>query len=200
MAAGPATLEAPPEAARERPRRAGRPETAATAAADLSTIDKYHKGLQHDADGEVVQQSYQSLLKALAQPTRTNFESILLGPGGRKLVNPQAGFAVDLEGPNPSKLTMPTPPAVGSAEAAGEAVELYWMALLRDVPFAQFGSDPTVAQAAAELSGLTDFKGPKVGGSVTPATIFRGLTPGDLNGPYVSQFLLMPIPYGSLTI
>ncbi|MBV9085144.1 MAG: vanadium-dependent haloperoxidase, partial [Acidobacteriaceae bacterium] len=32
---------------------------------------------------------------------------------------------------------------------------------------------------------------------VTPAQVFRGPTPGDMDGPYVSQFLLRPIPYGS---
>jgi hypothetical protein len=32
--------------------------------------------------------------------------------------------------------------------------------------------------------------GPKVGDTVTPATLFRGFTRGDLVGPYLSQFLL----------
>jgi hypothetical protein len=33
-----------------------------------------------------------------------------------------------------------------------------------------------------------------------PGTLFRGFTPGDLTGPYVSQFLLHDVPYGALTI
>ncbi len=37
-------------------------------------------------------------------------------------------------------------------------------------------------------------------GSVTPATLFRGNTPGDLVGPYISQFLWKNIPYGVQTI
>ena len=75
------------------------------------------------------------------------------------------------------------------------------MALLRDVPFSRFHSDPMVARAAAELSHLSDFHGPKdPGGRVTPGTIFRGNAGGELVGPYLSQFLLMDIPYGSLTI
>ena len=28
-------------------------------------------------------------------------------------------------------------------------------------------------------------------------TLFRGLTAGDVTGPYVSQFLVQPIPFGS---
>jgi hypothetical protein len=33
-------------------------------------------------------------------------------------------------------------------------------------------------------------------GPVTPGTLFRGNTPGDLIGPYISQFLWKDIPYG----
>jgi hypothetical protein len=37
-------------------------------------------------------------------------------------------------------------------------------------------------------------------GSVTTQTLFRGLTPGDLTGPYVSQFLWRDVPFGAETI
>ncbi|MFN9743884.1 MAG: vanadium-dependent haloperoxidase [Acidobacteriota bacterium] len=36
--------------------------------------------------------------------------------------------------------------------------------------------------------------------AVTPAVLFRGLTPGDLVGPLVSQFMWLDIPYGAQTI
>jgi membrane-associated phospholipid phosphatase len=32
---------------------------------------------------------------------------------------------------------------------------------------------------------------------VTPATLFRGLTPGDLTGPYISQFFWLSAPFGA---
>jgi len=35
---------------------------------------------------------------------------------------------------------------------------------------------------------------------ITPGVLFRGLTPGDLVGPYVSQFMWLDIPYGAQTI
>jgi hypothetical protein len=44
-------------------------------------------------------------------------------------------------------------------------------------------------QACAELSGLQDFQGPKIGGVVTPQTLFRYPYPGCTVGPMVSQFL-----------
>jgi hypothetical protein len=53
-----------------------------------------------------------------------------------------------------------------------------------------------IAQATADLSKLSDYRAPKVNGQITPANIFRGNTPGDLNGPYISQFLLKTVPLG----
>jgi hypothetical protein len=43
---------------------------------------------------------------------------------------------------------------------------------------------------------LAAFGGPKSSGIVTPQTLFRGLTAGDVIGPYVSQFLLKQFSYG----
>lgn len=162
----------------------------------------FHKGFQHDRFGEVDVAEYQTLLDALAPSGRNTaaFAAVRLAPDSRPLVNPRCGLATDLIGPDPSSLTMPQPPQVASAEMAAEAVELYWMALLRDVPFAEFHSDAGVAAAAAELTGMEDFRGKGTIGSVTYRNVFRGITTGDLAGPFVSQFLLKDIPYGSLTI
>jgi hypothetical protein len=68
------------------------------------------------------------------------------------------------------------------------------------VHFLQYDSDPTIAAAASELSAFSDFRGPKRNGNVTPDTIFRGNTEGDLIGPYISQFLWLDIPMGALSI
>lgn len=160
-------------------------------------IGNFHKGLPHDAFGQVERKAYKRLLKILKR--EKGFDRIPLA-GERKMVNPQAGLATDVEGPDPRDLEILAAPRLDSAEAAAEAVELYWMALLRDLPFTAFGSDADAAAAAAEISTLQDFTGPKENGQVTPATLFRGCTPGDLTGPYLSQFLLHDVPYGSLTI
>lgn len=162
-------------------------------------IGNFHKGLPHNQFGEVVPAAYQSMLDALNNPTQVNFANIQLDLG-RKFVNPQAGLATDTEGPDPNKMKMRSAPKLISAEAAAEMVELYWMAYLRDVPFSIFDLSTQVSEAAQELSGLTDFTGPKVGGNVTPQTIFRGCSAGSTDGPFISQFLLKDIPYGSLTI
>jgi hypothetical protein len=160
-------------------------------------IGNFSKGLPHDAFGEVQRDAYKSLLHAVDK--ESDFDKIVLGLG-RKLTNPQAGLATDLEGPDPKDLKILAAPSLDSAEEAAEGVELYWMALLRDVPFTRFETDANVAAAAAELSGLQDFTGPKIGGKVTPQTIFRGCEMGDTVGPLISQYLYHEIGYGALTI
>lgn len=164
-------------------------------------IASYTKGLPHNARGEVSTTAYNALLTALASGKPSDFEAIPLGCSTpsfrRKLVNPQSGLAFDLQGADSQCLAQPAAPAFDSAEIAGEITENYWMALCRDVPFAQYDSHPLTIQACAELSSLSDFRGPKIAGQVTPQTLFRGLTPGDLAGPYISQFMYKPCPFGA---
>ena len=109
-------------------------------------------------------------------------------------------YASTVEGLNLHALALSVPPAFASAEIAGEMVELYWHALTRDVPFAEYGTHTMTAKAAAELSRLAAFRGPKVQGVVTPATLFRGPTPGDVVGPYLSQFLWLDVQHDSMTL
>jgi hypothetical protein len=162
-------------------------------------IASFTKGLPHNNLGEVDLNAYNALLRAVSTGQPADYEAIPLG-GPRKLINPQAGLAFELEGPDSHSLTMPAPPAFASAEAAGEMVELYWQSLLRDVSFSDYDSNPLVARAAAELSKLSDFRGPKINGQVTPATLFRANIPGVMNGPFISQFLLRDVALGVYTI
>ncbi len=159
----------------------------------------FHKTLPHNDLGEVDPGAYDALRRALTTGRAQDFERIPQG-GIQKLANPQAAFAYDLMGPDNFTISLPHAPFMLSQEAGGEVVEVYWKALARDVPFSDYESDPTVERAAGELSSLSDFRGPKQGGSVTPLTIFRGNTAGDLAGPYISQFLFHPVPHGAQQI
>jgi hypothetical protein len=158
-------------------------------------IGSYSKGLPHDAFGEVDAAAFGALQQAARSGDPADFEAIPVG--GRPLTNPQAGLAFDLEGADPQHFPVPPAPALGSAEEAGEAVELYWMALLRDVAFLDYDLHPDAAAAVADLNGLTDFRGARRNGRVTPRTLFRDPLPGALKGPYVSQFLWLGTPYGA---
>src|SRR5947199_3631439 len=158
-------------------------------AAGLNYIANYSKGLHHNTLGEVVPRDHQALLRALYSGNPDHFEQIPLGTaGGRKLTNPQAGLAFDLEGPDAQSLTIPPAPRIDSPEVSGEMAELYWMALCRDIHFnAYTAATPLITQAATSLSEplaggeFSDFRGPKVGNTVTPATLFRGVGPGVLD-------------------
>jgi hypothetical protein len=76
-------------------------------------------------------------------------------------------------------------------------VELYWQALARDIPFSDYANSSITQAASSDLNALADFRGPKTATGVTPATLFRGITAGDVKGPYLSQFLVRPIPFGA---
>jgi hypothetical protein len=164
-----------------------------------SRIGSYSKCLPHDARGVVHAGAYDRYLAALRSGRGADFEAIPMG-GTVKLGNPQAAFTFDLEGLDSHDFTMIAPPAFASAWEASEMAELYWAALTRDVPFASYETDPLIARAAADLSRFSDFRAPRQGGRVTPATLFRGETPGDLAGPYVSQLLWKDIPFGATTV
>jgi hypothetical protein len=118
----------------------------------------------------------------------------------RRLVNPGSGYAFDLEGTDSHQLKLRPAPAFASAQEAGEMAELYWMALLRDTNFADYDSNAPAQLAAADLSKMSDFRGPKEGGAVTTKTLFRDTYPGCTVGPYISQFLLQPCNFGSMRI
>jgi hypothetical protein len=163
--------------------------------ARLKFIGNFSKGLPHNTIGEVDATAYLALLSAVRRGTSAAFEAVPLG-GNVQLVNPLAGLALDLEGTDSHQLVIPPFPSVASQDLADQAVELYWMALCRDVNFVDYGSNPLTSAAAAELSSLKSFRGPRSGGVVTPQTLFRGFAAADVIGPYISQFLLRPFNYG----
>lgn len=164
-------------------------------------IASYSKGLPHNGRGEVDLNAFNAMTRALASGVPADFELIPMGCADgsqrRRLVNPQAGLAFELEGADVHELAIPPAPAFASAEQAAEIVENYWMALLRDLPFHEYDSHPMAQAAASDLDRLSGFRGPRSSGRVTTRTLFRGLTPGDVNGPYLSQFFWLPAPYGA---
>ncbi|MBN3960891.1 vanadium-dependent haloperoxidase [Nostoc sp. NMS8] len=171
------------------------------------------RGLPHNQLGEVDLKAYQSLINALKSGDPNEYEKIILG-GKRKLVQPLTPLAISLSGVNTCQLAIPVPPTLDSAEQGAEFLEIAWQQLLQDVPFSEFRNDttnPLILAAVKDLNRLSAFKGPKQNGRVTPELLFRGTAiyvdasgktiyhtlPGVDVGPYVSQFLLRPIPAGT---
>jgi hypothetical protein len=162
-------------------------------------IGNFSKGLPHNAVGEAEPEAYRALIDAANRGTSKAFEKVPLG-GSLKLANPLAGVAFDLEGPDSHQLAIEPPPPVASQARADDMVELYWMALCRDVQFTDYFTSSAAKAAASELSRLGAFAGPKSRGKVTAQTLFRGFTADDVVGPYASQFLLKPFNYGQIPI
>ena len=170
----------------------------------------YSKGLLQDGYGRVNLNAYQSMKTALRTGNPADFENIIIG-GTRLLNGPQAALAFDLEGtdsvqfgnaPSPanqeSLAIVPPAPAVASAAYGTELVEMYWGSLLRDVAFTDYVTNGIAAQAAAELSSMPQYAGPRDGsGHVTPNLLFRGAFPGETVGPYMSQLAFVPTSFGA---
>ena len=174
---------------------------------DFSAL--HSKALAHNGLGVPNQVSMQSLLDALEDESFAALQNVIVGtPGGgpnSRLNGPAGSFAFDLEGLDSHAYTIPPPsPTVRSAQTATEQVEHYWGALLRDVPFTDYGSNPLVAEAVADLNSRSFLQG---GGAnqwalpVTPQNLFRArvaaTNDGNLRGPYISQFMLQPTSFGS---
>ena len=160
-------------------------------------IANFTKGLPHNSNGEVSLIAYNALLRSL-RGGWTDFEQIPMG-GDRHLTNPMAGMAYDMQGSDSHSFHVPPAPAFASREIAAEIAENYWMAIFRDVPYQNYADSPIAQAAAADLTIFgTDFKGAKnSNGQVTPDNLFRGLTPGDKAGPYISQFFYQPCFFGA---
>jgi membrane-associated phospholipid phosphatase len=162
-------------------------------------IGSFSKGLPHNALGEVDSNAYHLYLDAVRKSSAAAFENVPLG-GTVKLVNPMSGVCFDLEGTDSHQMAIPAPPRLASEARADDMIELYWMALTRDVNFADYETDATAQAAAAEISSLTEFVGPRLGAKVNAQSLFRGFTADDLVGPFVSQLLLRAFNYGQYAL
>lgn len=161
-------------------------------------FSQFSKGMSHDSLGHVNPTHYASLLNAVNTRTSSSFDGILQAPGAvRDFTNPQASMAFVLQGADPQSFSIAPPPRFDSAEQAGELIENYWMSYTRDVPFADYATDPKTVAAVAELNTLSDFRGIT---PVTPGNLFRGLSSGCLDGPYLSQFFYLPCIFGANVI
>ena len=167
----------------------------------------YSKGLLHDNLGIPNAAAVLSLRDAFRTGSATDFANIIVGtPGGdgnSKLNGPQVALAFDLEGRDSHATVIPPAPSVASAQTAAEQVEHYWAGLLRDVPFADYGTNALVGQAVADMNNMSYVNSPGNDQIPRPATrhnLFRGqivVGDGNVMGPYVSQFMVQPTNYGA---
>lgn len=154
----------------------------------------FSKTLPHDDLGEVDRGAYHQWLAIVASGDSRQFDRVPRDPRAtERLNNPQATYATDLVGPDPTALPLPAPPAFASQVMAAEMTELYWLALMRDVPFREYATHALASAAANDLNAVGF-------GQIAEARLFRTAAAGDLQGPFVSQFLWHDIPYGLKTV
>jgi hypothetical protein len=196
-------------------------------------IGNFHKALPHNEFGEVDSSAYRNferICRAIEGGTSINFENVAkmrplpVGLAGQstpsevaKFVGPMAGAATESLGLDPRSINMPPSPGIFSDCTAAEMMELYWMALLRDVPLEQFGANAMVGLAVNELTArvnqalandhadgafclVRDLPAAAGALDVRRETLFRCGLRDEEFGPLVSQFFLRDIPYGAQTI
>src|SRR5262249_46910610 len=141
----------------------------------------FTKSLAHDDDGLVDTRAYAQFVAALERGDPEGFERLARDPQAEvRLNDPQAAYAFELEGPDSHATRLAAPPAFASAAMAGDIVELYWLALTRDVPFRDWDDHPDIRAATADLRACTEPPGPRARDELSSRTVFRGETAGDL--------------------
>lgn len=168
-------------------------------------IGNFTKTLPHNNLGEVDPVAYNFLLSAIGSGDFAMLEAVPTGgPAGgtRSILNPLGGLTFSIEGPDSPAVTVTPPPSLSSPEFAAQLAELYWMALLRDVPFSQYDTHPDVLAARQDLATYSGYTGPRdpFTGEIGANDLFRVSYPGAQDGPLMSQFLLQPFTYDGVPI
>lgn len=150
--------------------------------ADVGYIGSFTKGLPHDARGRVDDAAFRAFRRAIDAR-----DPSLLDPRTsatlRRVLERTLSDDTCIAGCDPFGIAIAAPAPLASARIAHDAIELAWWALARDVPFAAYDGDATIAAASRDLGR-------------TPQTLFRP-TGAAAKGPMISQLVLLPIPYGA---
>ncbi len=157
-------------------------------------VAAFTKSFAHDANGVVDPEAFRQFERACASGVVSDWEALPI-KNEIRLVNPLASYSwKSAAGADPlahQVIALPPFPRLESIELAEQALELYWMALLRDVPLWDYSRSSLVREAVAELRTTS------LNANTTADTLFRLNSPGERSGHYLSQFLWMTIPYGA---
>lgn len=162
-------------------------------------IGNFHKCLPQNSLGEVDVHAYKLLVNAIQS---RNFKALKSVPtaGSFRIASPMGGEAFSLSGPDAKAVSIATPYSFGSADLAYEMAELYWMAILRDIPFSDYEASPQVNEAVIDLSRLQEHYPLKRQEKIAPKNLFLPDYPKVNKGARVSQFLLQDYFYDGIKI
>lgn len=193
---------------------------------DRHFVGSFTKGLPHDETGRVDPEQFKRFRVAIHTGDFWGDRHLQLGKTGewravdvsaknkekplRGWEAPSSGLTFEMHGPDSHSVTMPIAPELGSDQLTFEMAEVYWLALLRDIPLSEFQQEANCDLIQAALKHLNALPWLQQGMPTAPRlerrkrklrsqaldeqTVFRGATPGDLAGPYLSQFLLIGTP------
>ena len=168
----------------------------------------FHKGLEHNTvDGRLVSTlNYQKMVCAIIKNDQSLLASIPLAVGSTvKLVNPLASLCTLPMGAMQGSLQLEDAPTLWSNTGAAEMVELYAQVLARDIPFVDYNTSVLISKLLGNqylnkpniLQNLKYIPA-SINHPFTSNTIFRSNFFGGLDGPYVSQLLLLDVVAGAL--
>ncbi len=154
----------------------------------------FSKTFQHDAlTGESAPQVWTQLGEALAARNIAGLEALPI-QNEIRLVSPLSGAAFQ-NWKFAQQVKLPAlPPPIESSALAEQALELYWMALLRDEKLWSLERASLAQEAARELANTKTFA------NITAEKLFRGIAseiPAAQHGYAISMLLWLPIPYGA---
>ena len=144
----------------------------------------FSKGLPHNNDGIPDEAAFSAFVEAMRSRNVNELER-RRPKAGIPWVDPTAGIQLT----TPATLGHYGNGWFGSKLMAGDLTELYWAALCRDIPFQAYGSSALVSQANQDLV--------KTDGPRFQQALFSSALPGVSQGPFVSQFLVKKVPFGS---
>jgi len=158
----------------------------------------FSKTLPCNGFGEVNSNAYRKFRRAVRKGRKADFDAIPLAPSAtRRLENPQGSLRFEVSGIDSHATRIKPSFRFRSKVSAGQMGEVYWQALTRDVPFIEYDTNSLVASAVSDLNNFKRTPGPLDGArNLDTGRLFRGETPGDLAGPYISQYLLRPFSFG----
>ncbi len=171
----------------------------------------FTKTFEHDEKTGLLteegKKNYARFVEAIRTGKQTDFDQVKrYAQATIKLVNPQGAYMFSSAGGDSSLFKIEPFFELSSVDAATNMLEVYLMALCRDVFFSDYGTSggTDVDGKIASLTGTAlkvlrtldkkSYKGPRTKeGHIDKTVLFRGTSAGDLIGPYISQFLLMPL-------
>jgi hypothetical protein len=133
----------------------------------------FTKGLEHDPSNGLIQNpnDFRAFRAAIDNGDVDAFTTSVPSALDKKRAweAPTAGLVYELQGPDAQAVTMDPAPPLGSNELAYEMAEVYELALLHDVPLAEFkGDTPANSELEASINRLNDIGYDITGGEGRP--------------------------------